>query len=733
MLTDDARRFLDAIFPDHKQHAIFAWLAGPKTMRHARDLDHLDQSRDCYWSIAAFKAEAVTNDQSGALEVRVLVIDDVGDAPQSKVSEGAVELALGVPTAKVISSPGNYQWAYRLSRPVAVADWAGFWAGAKMLIGAAKLDGKSAVHIFRLPMGVNTKPDYGGAFPVQLVELNPGIELDPDSIPPAAVAAAAVVGPEETRRVHNIRGMMAVLPNEIEYDDWVAVGERILAIAVDAEAGREAFHEFSARAEHKDYDEAYTEGRWRSFTADRTRGGLLVKAVRAIGGKAVDDWWQSEAGPVFDDGAEPPEVPPGRGRVKFILGEKKQILSLMENAARGITGLGIACAYDEFHHRVFIQRPDGRSERLTDNAVLLLRVELNEAYGKDFGAVHIGDAVTALALTNGFNPVTDMLAEAEAAWDGVGRLDRLGPDYFHAPDTDLARRCFRKTMIAAVRRARRPGCKFDQILVTESPEGWDKSSAWAVLAGEENFSDADILGKDARAVQEELADVWVHEIADLSGLTRAEVEHVKAFASRTNDRARPAYGRHLLDQPRQSVEVGTTNAEAYLISSTGNRRFWPFSLSRPVDLKRLRADRLQIWGEAARAESGGETLVLDEKLWVAAGEEQEKRRVVDVWEDELENLAEVPIGGSGAQGGERIEVVHGEHFISSLSVVWYLERHRGYALNASSGRRIAEVMRKLGWERVQIRVDGQKMRGYKRPRPATVPPGNTVSGTKNIF
>src|SRR6185436_3487743 len=132
----------------------------------------------------------------------------------------------------------------------------------------------------------------------------------------------------------------------------------------------------------------------------------------------------------------------------------------------------------------------------------------------------------------------------------------------------FVRTAFRKTMLAAVRRARRPGCKFDQILVCESPEGWDKSTAWAVLAGEGNFSDAPILGKDARAVQEELGDIWIHEIAELSGLSKAEVEHVKAFASRVNDRARPAYGRALTDQPRQSIEVGTTNAEKYLLSTT---------------------------------------------------------------------------------------------------------------------------------------------------------------------
>ena len=38
---------------------------------------------------------------------------------------------------------------------------------------------------------------------------------------------------------------------------------------------------------------------------------------------------------------------------------------------------------------------------------------------------------------------------------------------------------------------------------------------------------------------------------------------------------RPAYGHFLVEQPRHSIEVGTTNADTYLQSPTGNRRFWP--------------------------------------------------------------------------------------------------------------------------------------------------------------
>ena len=62
-------------------------------------------------------------------------------------------------------------------------------------------------------------------------------------------------------------------------------------------------------------------------------------------------------------------------------------------------------------------------------------------------------------------------------------------------------------------------------------------------------------------------------------MKKAEVETVKAFASRQVDRARPAYGHFLKKQPRHSIEVGTTNSDEYLQSQTGNRRFWPMTRS----------------------------------------------------------------------------------------------------------------------------------------------------------
>jgi len=226
-----------------------------------------------------------------------------------------------------------------------------------------------------------------------------------------------------------------------------------------------------------------------------------------------------------------------------------------------------------------------------------------------------------------------MLDTAEANWDGTQRLDRMAVDYLNCADTRLNRAIMRKTMIAACRRVRLPGVKFDNITVLESPEGWNKSGAWRTLAGDKDFSDMSILGQRGREVQEQLSEIWIHESADLAGMRKAEVESVKAFASRQVDIARPAYGYFVLRQKRHSIEVGTTNSVEYLQSQTGNRRFWPMTVTKMIDLDKLQRDRLQLWGEAAKCESAGESIVLDEELWSVAGEEQEKRRAKDPWED----------------------------------------------------------------------------------------------------
>jgi predicted P-loop ATPase len=256
-------------------------------------------------------------------------------------------------------------------------------------------------------------------------------------------------------------------------------------------------------------------------------------------------------------------------------------------------------------------------------------------------------------------------------------------------------------LVAAVRRIRRPGTKFDTILVLEGPQGSGKSTAVKILASEEWFSDAEVLAADPKTQAEALEGVLIFELGELSGIHRSEVEKVKAFASRTVDKSRPAYARYREDHPRQNVFIGTTNDDAYLKDATGNRRFWPVLTGSSIDLEGLAMDRDQLWAEAVHLEATGMSLMLPEGLWATAAEAQTERTMTDPWEEYLGSLV------GGIEAG--VERVGSSQVLTHLGVP--AERQTGFML-----KRLAPIMQKLGWTGPKsIRINKRVVKGYERP------------------
>jgi predicted P-loop ATPase len=338
---------------------------------------------------------------------------------------------------------------------------------------------------------------------------------------------------------------------------------------------------------------------------------------------------------------------------------------------------------------------------VTDAAVYAARQLIIDTYGVDCGKDHVRDAVNWLCNKNRFDPVVDYIDGLE--WDGVPRLGQWLTAYLGAPDTPLNRVIGELTLVAAVRRAHVPGCKFDHILVLEGKEGTMKSTAIVTLAGVENFSDQTILTASDKEQQELVRGVWIFEIADLAGMKRTEVEKVKAFASRTHDRARPAYGRQRIDAPRRCIFIGTTNDDQYLQSQTGNRRFWPVKTG-TIDIEALRRDRDQLWAEAVAIEAKGEPLTLPRELWGDVGAAQEERRQYDPWEDILTTVK-----------GELYPSADGEQeWIRAREVLVHLTITPDRA-TSDNYRRIKRVMERLGWNHGKHYFGGDKQeRGYYR-------------------
>jgi predicted P-loop ATPase len=374
------------------------------------------------------------------------------------------------------------------------------------------------------------------------------------------------------------------------------------------------------------------------------------------------------------------------------------------NARLAIENLRIECRYDAFHVRMLVggQKIAEHAGELSDHACLVLRKLIDTEYGFDPGRNNMLDACVQLCLQRQSDPVRDYFDLLE--WDGTRRVATWLTSYMGAEDNELHRHIGTIALVALVRRVRQPGCKFDTIPVFEGPEGKGKSSILRALAGsDENFTDQTILGRDDRTQQELMRGKLVVEIPDLAGMKKAEIEHVKAFASRTFERARPAYGRCVLEQPRRCVIFGTTNETTYLQSRTGNRRFWPVLTGR-IDLEAFKLDREQLLAEAAQLEAEEYPIILPEELWSAAGDAQQARLTEEPWLDTLQAFRGAVFGQEErASTGELLQLL-------GIPVERQTEAH---------AKRLGHTMRELGWsgpERMRLGVgrDAPFKRGYRR-------------------
>ena len=178
-----------------------------------------------------------------------------------------------------------------------------------------------------------------------------------------------------------------------------------------------------------------------------------------------------------------------------------------------------------------------------------------------------------------------------------------------------------------------PACKADHVLILEGAQGAGKSTAIRILCGDAYFGDS-LPKLDSKDAADYVRGKWIIELAELSSVSKTEVEHVKAFITRTEEKFRPAYGRNEISYQRRCVFIGTTNRTDYLRDETGNRRFWPIKLE-TVDIKAIERDRDKIWAAAKALYEAGEQWWLTDAEALLAEAQQERRTAVDPLYDEV--------------------------------------------------------------------------------------------------
>jgi predicted P-loop ATPase len=373
---------------------------------------------------------------------------------------------------------------------------------------------------------------------------------------------------------------------------------------------------------------------------------------------------------------------PNLANAMLALREDPQLADLLAYDAMQCTALLMQPVPSSLHPKLTRPRP------VQDGDVSALQEFLQLAGLEKLSKETVHQAVDSRASERTFHPVRDYLTALQ--WDGTPRLDTWLHTYLGVEHGRYATGIGRMFLIAMVARVFEPGCKADYMLVLEGPQGAFKSTVCTILGGHWFSDNLPDVGGDAVRLAQHLRGKWLIEIGEMSAMSKAEADELKAFISRREERFTPKYGRREVNEPRQCVFIGSTNKATYLRDETGGRRFWPVKVT-AIDTYAFARDRDQLLAEAVH-------LYKQNTQWWPDGDfeaehirpEQDARYEADAWEQPIADYLE---------GKDRTTVW--DVAVNAL----YFDTAR---LGTQEQRRIAAVLDRLKWERAKRGPKGER-------------------------
>lgn len=322
---------------------------------------------------------------------------------------------------------------------------------------------------------------------------------------------------------------------------------------------------------------------------------------------------------------------------------------------------------------------------------------------KNFSTATIDKAVAAIAYDLSYNPLKDYLLEI--IWDGVPRVATFLSVYCNAADWDYTREISRIFLLGAVARGLKPGTKHDTMIVFESSQGKFKSTAAEVLGGEwYSTTPLDPRNKDTYC---NILNNWFVEIAELDGLSKADVSAVKTFLSTREDNIRLPYARRSQKLKRRCTFIGTMNPDGngYLKDPTGNRRFHPVHVG-TINIPLLKKDRDQLFAEAVyRVQSGENHWTEDQRLKVIIEQQQISRVQSDAWNEIISDWLNRVYAKDFA----------GHVVLNNRNIAQYCLEIPKAKIDRGISARISLVMRGLGYAEIQHRQGINRGERYWSP------------------
>ncbi|MDQ2096803.1 MAG: virulence-associated E family protein [Tychonema bourrellyi B0820] len=283
------------------------------------------------------------------------------------------------------------------------------------------------------------------------------------------------------------------------------------------------------------------------------------------------------------------------------------------------------------------------SKRIEVNGVVIsldrskLQMAVRHGINLKSGREDVQDILVELAEQNQYSPIEEYLRNLPKPTD-TSILDNLAEKYFGVKGA-IYQKFVRRTLIGAVARALKPGCKLDTALILQGKQGFKKSTFFKTLAGD-YFDDSlgAVSDKDERL---KLHRAWFVEWSELESIfRRRDVSQTKAFLSSSVDAIRPPYCRDTQDFARSSIIVATTNKDEFLSDETGNRRFWIIPVKKRIDIELLKQERDAIWAAAVLAFESGEKWWLENDEEIVAEILAEEYQTSDPWQEAIVTYTE---------------------------------------------------------------------------------------------
>ena len=639
----ELNEFLDVLFPGAEGCEVCLTSPGATGWDNVRAWGRKLEEIEAYpgdWYVCSSLVAAAENNRridrkrENLRVARVFMLDDIG----TKAAEPPVK-----PSCIMETSPGNFQWVYRLENTLVTdeVEYARYDALLKACADAGYTDPLtgSAGRVIRIPGSVNTKREI--PFTARIVYWSPdelwtlesladalGIQLRPMlNVRPSPSLTAPLMGDAkdevydwllERDLVAPIRGSFAKIacPWEAEHtpgrDDQA--GYSPLGYGTEPlTRSFKCFHGHCATRTASDFLQWVEEQGGPAADVLGVSDLTLQAVAKGLGKVSREEKFEMfrEALPTLE-----------RSDLPEVNWSGKNVPAASQNATQAnvnfiLNRYGVSPRMNVNTREVEMEFLDPRIRELTtyptDGHRALVDASLMLGMGhsrRDFE-----DNLITMASNTRYHPMQSWVISRE--WDGRNRLAELANTVNVGGLFNTIWPIYlRKWLLQGVQAVfgwEHPK-QMAAVLTLSGTQGIGKGRWFSSLVPKEYFlgeCSLDLRGFAAKDSIMRATSAPIVELAELDTTFRqADIGAIKSFLAQTLDVYRPPYGRQMIKWPRATSFCASVNRTDFLMDETGSRRFWPVevdSIQQPVDL-----DTQQLWREAYELWAAGERWWLDQ-------------------------------------------------------------------------------------------------------------------------